>query len=134
MLSDIGVVVTALSGFLISCYIAYQKIKNQLVFCPVGKDCNEVLSSRYNRSFGLPNEILGIAYYGITAASYGIVFLVNGTIPRELHFAFLVVSLSALLFSIYLVYVMAVVLKKWCEWCVASAVFSLTIFVLMLVG
>lgn len=130
----LGIFIAALIGFFISCYIAYKKIKHEKLFCPLGKQCNDVVYSEYNKMFGIQNEILGVIYYGLVAIVFGASLFGVWSAPTILNLFFLIAALCAVVFSVYLIFVQAIILKKWCEWCIASAILSLTIFILMLSG
>lgn len=119
----------ALCGFALSAYIFYAKRNQQQLVCPVGGSCNEVLYSSYARTLGIPNEMVGIVYYMFIVAAYGIIGekllpIAPQTIPW--------IAGVSVLFSLYLVAIQMLVLRKWCEWCLTSTAISLSIFALIL--
>lgn len=117
-------------GFLVAKHIRYHKKTGQVLVCPVKFDCNTVVNSDYSRFFGIPVEILGMIYYGLTFFAYlSFVFLSNA-IPIILVDFVIIISHVALLFSLYLLFVQFFILRKLCSWCIVSAIISGCIFAL----
>jgi len=125
------IVLAGITGFSLSVYIRSRRIKQKPLVCFIGGDCDKVLYSQYAATFRIPNEIVGMVYYGLTALSFGVLSFVS-TPPRLFNFGFLISAGIAVVFSLYLVFLQAVVLKKWCAWCVISSILSLVIFLLAL--
>ena len=114
--------VLGVAGFLIASYILRTKTRHKALVCPLGHDCDAVVHSKYNALFGIPNEALGLLYYGavilfglLTAG--GVTSLWN--IPLLLPFG--LASLGALCMSIALTYIQVAILHHYCTWCLASA-------------
>lgn len=119
----------AISGFGVSFYIFYtKKNKGQLV-CPTGSDCNAVVKSRYSKFLGVPLEHLGMAYYFVVTASYATLIFAQLFLPG--YFVSLLTGLTAFafLFSLYLIFVQAFLLRQWCIWCLLSSGLSIIIFI-----
>ena len=129
----ISLIVLSAAGFLLALYIYHRKRTQQKLVCILGRDCDAVVNSEWGKMFGIPNEVLGMAYY---------VFIAGGTIQFFLGvdtFVFLsvpnlvvlmLVSGAVMLVSFFLVGVQAFVLKDWCDLCLASAGINVTIFVI----
>lgn len=120
-------------GFMISGYIYVQKKKRKgkksHMVCPIGGHCSDVVDSKYGQTFGVENAGLGMLYY-IGIALFYFVLMSGFSIPREaLYTLGKLVTTGAFAFSAYLIGVQAFVLKKWCTWCVTSALLSTGIFV-----
>ncbi len=122
------IVFTAFCGFLLAFYIRHKKSSSEKLVCPIGSDCDAVVHSEYSRFFGIPVELLGVLYYGLAAISYGIFLSAPYLVSPFILFAVLVVTTTALLFSLYLTFIQAFVLRQWCTWCLTSAGFCLIIF------
>lgn len=123
------IIISAFLGSVISFYIRVSKSRGETLFCPTGSDCNLVLNSRYSRLVaGIPNEDIGLVYYVSIGLLYTF-FWIYQVIVVGLDFMALVVTVIALLISIYLTYLQAVKLKEWCSWCVLSAILCVVIFV-----
>ncbi len=117
----------AFGGLCLSGYIWSTKKKNEVLVCPLDGSCDAVVQSQYSKFIGVPVEIMGILYYGVTTAFYLLVFL--GLLPYTPFISLLAVlmGVSGGLFSIYLVSIQAFVLRQWCTWCVGSAFISFLI-------
>jgi len=54
-------------GFLNAFYLYYQHqrevITGQKMFCLIGGDCGKVVGSKYGRTYGVKNELIGMTYY-----------------------------------------------------------------------
>lgn len=128
------IIFAALGGFLLAFYIHHKKYAREVLVCPLGSNCDAVIQSEFSRFFGVPVELLGMAYYGIIAVGYG-AFLILPSIARpEVIFAFLVLTTAAFLFSLYLTFIQAFALRQWCTWCLTSAGLCTFIFFSVVVG
>jgi uncharacterized membrane protein len=99
------------------------------MICPMRSNCDTVIHSDYSRLLGIPVEVLGMIYYIFIGSIYSFVFIFNLWTPG-IALILLGISISSVLFSIYLVSIQAFVLRHWCVWCLTSAAISLAIFVL----
>ena len=98
-----------------------------------GETCDRVVKTKYGKTFGIENTILGMLYYGaVFLASLGQEFYTVFFTSMPLYWIKVIVSGGAALFSVYLTYVQFGILKKWCEYCIASAIISFAIFFLVL--
>jgi len=118
-----------LGGFLLAFNIFRKKRSSKKLVCPIGHDCDPVIYSPYSKFFGIPLEYLGMAYYFLVTAGYFAYALGLSILPK---FSLWLVVLTAFgfLFSIYLTFIQAVVLKKWCTWCLISASICTTVFLI----
>ncbi|MBI4158560.1 MAG: vitamin K epoxide reductase family protein [Candidatus Yanofskybacteria bacterium] len=132
--SSVIIIFIAFSGFLLAAYIRHKKVYKEVLICPLGSSCETVIFSKYSRFLGIPVEILGIAYYLITAASYSVFLFVSVDMPRFLLSGIFFATIAAFFFSLYLTYIQAFTLKQWCIWCLVSAGFCTIIFFLALLG
>ena len=119
-------IVLSLLGLIDSGYLALSRKRRKTLACPIGHECNEVLESKWSRIFYVRNEKLGIIYYLVILA-FGIYFIFNGetTVINILFY----ISLIGVLFSAFLVFVQAKIIKNYCFYCLISAIISLLIFV-----
>lgn len=123
------IIALATVGFAISYYIYTTKEKGKKLICPVsGEDCNKVVHSAYSRLFGVPNEIIGMLYYGFVILFSGFVWsgvpAILGAKPAMIMF---VMGLGAGVMSIILTGIQAFVLRAWCFYCLASAGINIVI-------
>ena len=94
--------------------------------------CEQVQTSRWSNFLGLPVATWGLGFYVVMLA-LSIVGLQEGfEESRRLSLSLLVVSGVGLLFTAWLNYLEAFVIHAWCEWCIASALMVLALFVLAL--
>ena len=101
-------------------YLIRKRIAEEKPICPIGDDCVLVLTSKYNKIFIIPNDVLGLLFY--IMVSFISAFLVIGVGPLvfwDFIFKFSV-AISALL-SIALTYLQWRVIRAWCFWCLMSA-------------
>lgn len=127
-MNEIAIIVIAAAGAALASYIRIKKSKGHALVCPVGETCDDVINSKYSQFLGMPVEVLGILYYTFITLAFA-AFLIEPAYatfyPVALAFG---TTVLAFLFSLYSVFVQAVLLKKWCMWCIASAILSTLIF------
>ena len=134
-MTSIWVLLLALSGFILSWYIYYKKRRNEKLVCIVGEDCDKVVHSKYSATLGIPNEVLGMLYYGLVVILSGAIVLgINTIASLPLLTILAVIGGIAALFSAILILIQAFILKEWCEYCLASAAISIFIFIVELLA
>lgn len=128
-------------GAIGTAYLTYEKLVGGQVACPTS-GCQEVLTSPYASVFGQPLTIFGFLGYfsmGLFAAAP---LFINAETQRELRntleqwsglFLFLG-GTAMMVFSGYLMFLLATVIQTVCIYCMASAVMSTSLFVLSLIG
>lgn len=119
----------AILGLGLSFYLLKKKSKKEKLICIIGKDCSKVIESKYSQMFGIDNIILGILYY-IFIFAVSLSTLIYPAFPT-LNLFFIIMLLAsgiALLFSIYLSFIQVKILKELCEYCLASALINILIF------
>lgn len=114
-------------GLVLSAYLLWQKSKKRTIICPFKDQCNEVLYSKYSQLFGVPTLAIGVLYYAfifgaITCAQWSPES--SAALPWNI---FLFISVSAVIFSLYQTAIQLFILKKWCSWCLESAILSIII-------
>lgn len=124
---------SAITGICISGYIFFKKkpkAKKPMV-CPIGGHCEDVVGSKYGKTFGIENTLLGMLYYGLIIVYVGILYFGISLPNQELIMQLVkVATTGSFLFSVYLISVMQFKLKMWCTWCIGSAICSTLIFIL----
>ena len=126
-------IILALIGFAASFYIYYSKKNNRKLHCILGENCDAVVKSKYGKTFGVENTVPGMLYF-ILILAYGIAIFLNRNLFKGdiIYYAIVSASVGSVLFSIYLAGVQAFVLKKWCEYCIASTIASILILMILL--
>ena len=127
------IVALGVAGFWVARHIYKHKSNaEQPLVCPINFDCHAVVHSDYSKFFGIPVEMLGMAYYAIISLSY-LAYVFMGSIMPEYFLSFLAaMSLLAFVFSLYLISIQIFVLKKGCSWCIVSSAISALIFLCLL--
>ena len=122
--------VLSLCGLADSIYLTIEHITGQSVRCTIISGCSEVLSSSYAVVGGYPLASIGaLAYF--TVFSLSILALFGYRIAGQL---LIPLVLAMCLVSVWLIYLQAMVIHAFCQFCLLSAIitFSLTGLVLLL--
>ncbi|HEX8392120.1 MAG TPA: vitamin K epoxide reductase family protein [Longimicrobium sp.] len=133
-LARMGIALLALAGLLVSMYLALYKLGYMgIIQCQIGS-CEKVQASQYAYFLGQP-----VAMWGVGAYIVLLVLALLGTQPRFARERWVALSifgmaLGGVLFSAYLTYLEAAVIRAWCQWCVISAILITLIFLLSLPG
>ncbi len=131
--ASIGAVVTA--------YLTIVKLTGNETACP-SSGCDIVLSSPYATILGLPLALFGfLAYLSMVVLAIA-PLVVSSPQQKELRDRLaqwtkpllLVGGTSMLVFSGYLMYLLAFEIKALCVYCIGSAILSATLFILALIG
>lgn len=122
-------IVLSLLGIVNTVYLIWKsRIKEPLV-CPIGQDCNKVLNSKWNKIFFIKNDILGLLFYvGVIVGVVLLLFEFNGAILKILTIG----SGIGVLFSGFLIFIQAKIIKNYCFYCLISAFINVLIFLNLL--
>jgi uncharacterized membrane protein len=130
----------AVLGALLTGYLALSHFTKSNVACPTS-GCDVVLTSKYAFFLGLPLSLFGfLAYCGMAVLALAPLLLnANGKEQRKtleegswlLMFAG---AVGMVLFSGYLMTILSTEIQQFCLYCVASALFTLTLLVLTVLG
>jgi uncharacterized membrane protein len=119
----------ALIGLIDAVYLTAEHYAGADVKCFAVTGCAEVLGSDYATLFGIPISVFGaIAYFA--AFSLATLTVFGYTQARSLLFA--LVSLM-FLFTLWLLYVQAFILHRFCSYCLLSAITTISLFAIALV-
>lgn len=128
-------------GAAVTGYLTVTKIAGGSAACPTS-GCNVVLSSPYATVFGLPLTLFGFLAYASMVVFAVAPLLVNSATQQELRsrlenwtgLLLFAGGTAMLVFSGYLMYLLAIEIKAVCIYCVASALLSTSLFTLALIG
>lgn len=125
-----AVAVLSLFGLADAIYLTIGHVTGQTVRCTIVAGCSEVLSSPYAVVAGVPLALVGAAsYFSVfslaTLAAFG--YRLAGSLLKLLVALMVVVS-------IWLTYLQAFVIRQFCQYCLFSAVVTITIAVLLLIA
>lgn len=131
----------ALMGAAGTAYLTVVKVLGGDATCPAG-GCDRVLSSAYAEVFGLPLTLFGCLGYLSMAVLALAPLAINPDEQKELRtrlesltWLLLFIGATAMLvFSGYLMYLLAFEIQAACLYCITSAVFAASMFVLTLLG
>lgn len=134
----IGAIATA--GALTTGYLTASKLLNQATACPI-KGCEQVLNGPYATVFGAPLSLWGcLAYTTMAILALGPLLLRLGKRQQQdnleqwtalLMFAG---ATAMTIFSGYLMYLLAFQIHALCPYCIVSALFSFSLFILVVIG
>jgi uncharacterized membrane protein len=136
----------AILGAILTAYLTITKLFGGEVACSAtagaGSNCSGVLDSPYATVFGLPLSLFGCLAYLSMAAFALSPLIVDRDRQKELKrnlenwtwLLLLAGSTAMAVFSGYLMYVLAVKIQAVCFYCIGSALFSLTLLILTIMG
>jgi uncharacterized membrane protein len=137
----------AIVGAILTTYLTITKLTGADVGCvtPAAADaggCNDVLDSVYASIFGIPLPLFGLtAYLYMATCSLGPLAIrsdrqkkLRSQLEQWTWLLLLIGSTSMVVFSSYLMYVLAFKLQAVCLYCIGSALFSLSLISPHLIG
>ncbi|NER78139.1 MAG: vitamin K epoxide reductase family protein [Leptolyngbya sp. SIO1D8] len=131
----------ALMGAFGTAYLTVVKVMGGSAACPTA-GCDLVLASPYAEVFGVPLTIFGcLGYLGMATLALS-PFAINPDRQKELRRnlenwtwpLLFMGAMAMLIFSGYLMYLLAFELKAVCLYCITSALFAASMFTLTLLG
>lgn len=117
------IAIVAIIGLFDAMYLTVTHYTNALVPCNFTQSCETVLTSQYSEILGLPIAALGMVFYVVVLAA-AIFFLQH----KRFHWWLLAWCTLGLLSTLYLLYIQALVLNAFCQYCLLSANTSILIF------
>lgn len=119
-MQNIVILILSILGILITAYITIAHSLKKQVICPINsKSCNIVLDSKYSRTFGIKNEVIGLLYYIIILTTVLIIPSVNTILAAKL------ISILAATYSLLLLAIQLRILKNYCSWCITTAIINI---------
>lgn len=122
-------------GLYDSYYLTLEKMSGYIPPCHAGFSCATVLTSKWSAIGSIPISFFGMLFY-VSALLISLVILVipqrfkRQRIRKLSYSALFLLSLLSFIVSMFLVYVMGVELKAWCQYCLISAFSTTSIFAL----
>lgn len=126
----IGVVlilVLAFLGLADSAYLAQHEATGTPLICTTISGCNVVAASQYSHIFGIPVAQFGVLFYSILFVLAALELVI---FDRLLRRVLQVLAIIGLLVSLYSTFVQVFLIQALCEYCLASALFTVLVFVL----
>jgi uncharacterized membrane protein len=125
---SVSIAALAFVGMVDASYVALHSSRGFLLPCGIAGGCDQVLNSPYATVFGIPVSWFGLAFYLTTTGCA--LFALSG-FEQALRLSFALVSV-ALGFTLYLLYLQAMVIRAFCDYCLLSTLLVTLIFVLHL--
>lgn len=125
--------IIALLGIFDATYITYEKFSGRIVQCLPGFACAKVLESPWASIGPIPLSVVGLVFYA-TVLIFSSLFFLNKRYIRidGKHFSVFqilrILTTFGFFFSLYLIFIMGVVIGGWCLWCLFSALTSTLLF------
>jgi uncharacterized membrane protein len=117
MKAKILILIFSLIGFSFSLYLYYVNTRDSSI-CSFG-GCNSVLTSKFSKTLGIDNSILGIFYFLLV----GILAYLNKEKILK------IVSIIGAIFALYLIFAMLFILKEICYYCLIVDFSAIIIFI-----
>lgn len=114
-------------GFLLSLFMFFKKQSNKTLLCPREHPCDIVLHSRFSKTVGIPNELLGAIYF-FSVAVLLLIPVSEIVVPWMLYGLFFLLITGGL-FSLYLLGVQAFSIRAWCLWCLSVAALNMILII-----
>lgn len=112
-------------GLINASFLSWKHYTKKHLVCPLNDKCEKVTESKWSHIFGIRNDVLGVLYY-----IFSILFVLCILFfDKSLKSIFISINLTAVLFSIFLLYIQARIIKKYCFYCLISAILNLFIFI-----
>jgi uncharacterized membrane protein/glutaredoxin len=132
-IASIGAVETA--------YLTWVKLTGNSAACPT-QGCDQVLNSPYASIFGLPLTLFGLlAYLSIGILAIAPLLIdphtqksLRSNVEEQTRLLMFALSTAMVVFSGYLMQIMVFEIQELCPYCVASALFAVSLFILSIWG
>ena len=127
-----ALLVLVVIGLLVSIYMTIYKFTGNDGMCVGSGDCKTVNASRFSEIYGIPVALVGVGGY---TAILAVLLLEkrNDFLRKNATMILFGFSLLGFMFTLYLVYVEAAILKAYCPFCVASQVTMTLMFILSVI-
>ncbi|MCX7953000.1 MAG: hypothetical protein N2654_05165 [Deltaproteobacteria bacterium] len=119
-------------GLVLSIFLYAQESGANLPFCELGQkfSCAAVLSSPYAKLFGIPNSLVGIWFYAFVM----LLFVGLSKNNSFCLYAYVLMSLISVLFSLYLAYASIFEIGYLCPYCVGTYIINVANLILSVIA
>lgn len=101
-------------------YLIEKRIENQKPVCFIGGSCGVVLNSKWNKLFGIHNDILGLFFYVVLSIITALLVIGVGPVLLWEKIAYFAIGTGGVM-SLYFIFLQWKIIKVWCFWCLMSA-------------
>ena len=121
----------SVAGAAIAGYLTYSHFDESALVCSANGGCHTVQESSYATIGPVPIAVLGLGMF-LTLGGLALIQMLGSKLLSSdtVTLATWGITLSALLYYAYLVYVELFVLEAICQWCVGTTVITIAIFVI----
>ncbi len=120
----IVLLIIAFIGFADATFLTVKHYQGEIPPCTID-GCETVLTSRYSEFMGIPQSLFGSIYYLVVA----ILLFAHLDSKKEIYLRIaLALSVVGCLASLYFIFLMAFIIKAFCQYCALSALSSISIF------
>lgn len=120
----------SLLGLFLGAYLTLYKLGYIGVLSCNVSSCEQVQTSRWSVFLGLPVATWGLGFYAVMLVLSLVGSQERFENSKEISLALLGFASVGLAFTAWLNYLEAFVIHAWCEWCIASAVMVVALFLL----
>jgi uncharacterized membrane protein len=117
--------VLATVGLAIAKYLTWSHYEHDVLVCGLG-DCSTVQSSDYSVVAGIPIAILGLVMFG-TVLTLSLIRIARPALADIAGAVIVFLTLTSVLYYVYLTYIEIWVLEAICQWCVLSSIATIGI-------
>lgn len=121
----------ALLGFADAFYLSLMHYQGSDVGCSVITGCDAVLSSEYAYLLGIPLAYLGVLYYLSVLFSSVLYYQTDNRLFIKVS---TLLVCGGFVFTLWLIYLQAVVINAFCQFCLISALLTTLMAVLLTLG
>lgn len=119
----------ALAGVALAAYLTVVHFNTDALVCGLG-DCHTVQASEYATVGPIPVSLLGLGMYAVVLVSAAAAHRRPDWTVSVFSLAF-AVALAGSVYALYLTWIEIAVIEAICQWCVVSALLTLTITLLL---
>jgi len=121
--------VLAFLGFADATYLTVLHYLNSTPICSLSSRCDVVLHSYFATILGIPISLIGVIFYAFLLCLSLSLLVKFGSIRLLILYLY---SILGLIISVVLFLTQAFVLKSYCQYCLASEVISILLFLVIL--
>jgi uncharacterized membrane protein len=123
------ILILAFFGVADSAYLTMNELSGTPLLCDIENfsGCNIVAASQYSHIFGIPLAEFGVLFYSVIFVLAALEIVIFDQLLRR---ALQAISFVGVLASLYFTFIQAFVIGSFCIYCLASALFTVLIFIL----
>lgn len=101
-------------------YLIRKRLDSQKPVCYIGGQCTLVLYSKWNKTFGIHNDVLGLFFYIILSLISAVLVIGMGPVAFLQKVTYFTIGSGGLM-SLFFIFLQWKVIKAWCFWCLMSS-------------